>query len=225
MNPYILGENKMNLHLRVKIIFLIILGTAFAFSPIISTNLYFITSNSDKHSEYNDDRHLYNDNLKLSKISGKIYINGNSGWSDAKTAGICTGEGIISNPYIIEDLVIDGEGLGSCIWIENSDVFFKIENCTVYNSGSMGQGAGIKLDNTNNSQLIKNNCSSNYNGIRLSYSYNNTISGNIATSSIEDGISLYICENNFIKNNSLYWGRYGIDIFIFHQYHSKLELS
>ncbi|MFX1489388.1 MAG: hypothetical protein ACFFBI_09585, partial [Promethearchaeota archaeon] len=70
--------------------------------------------------------------LHVSKIYGKIYINNN--WSDAKAAGICTGSGNYSDPYVIEDLVIDAGGSGSCIWIVNSSAFFKIENCTLYNS-------------------------------------------------------------------------------------------
>jgi parallel beta-helix repeat protein len=235
----------MYLHLREKIIFLIILGTALAFSPIISTNLYFITSNSDIHSGYNDDSNLYNDNLKPSNISGKVYISGNSGWSDAKTSGICTGEGIISDPYIIKDLIIDTGGLGSGILVENSDVFFRIENCTVYNSAPigvpMGGDSGIMFHNTNNSQLINNNFSSNFIGIRLSNSYNNTISGNTANNngghvmeilysnnntisgntvdsgtllyfSDTSGIILFFSDNNIITNNSLYRGRYGINL-------------
>ena len=235
----------MYLHLREKILFLIILGTAFAFSPIISTNLYFIASNNDKHSGYYDDINLYNDSLKPSNISGKVYISGNSGWSDAKTSGICTGEGIISDPYIIKDLIIDTGGLGSGIQVENSNVFFRIENCTVYNSAPMGVpmggDSGIMLYNTNNSQLIKNNCSSTFVGIRLLNSYNNTISGNTANNngghgmeiaysnnntisentvdsgtllyfSETSGIILFISDNNIIANNSLYRGRYGINL-------------
>jgi len=193
---------------------LIIIGILIALIPIIITNLSYITDNTSKTLGYSDDFTLKKDNLKISAVSGKIHIVGNSGWIAAETAGTCTGNGTYSEPYVIEDLVIDGGGSESCILIENSDVFFKIENCTVYNSGS--QGAGIKLDNTNNSQLIKNNFSSNYIGIRLSYSYNNTISGNSVDSGIflnfsdNGGIFLYFSDNNIIANNSLYWGRYGI---------------
>ncbi|GAH39004.1 unnamed protein product, partial [marine sediment metagenome] len=98
--------------------------------------------------------------------SGKIHIDGNSGWSDAKNAGICTGSGSYSNPYVIEDFVINGGGWGTCILIENSDVYFKIQNCTIFNSGGYSN-AGIRLSNVNNSLIITNNYSSNYNGIYL----------------------------------------------------------
>lgn len=46
--------------------------------------------------------------------------------ADAKTAGICTGQGTYSDPYVIQDLVIDAGESGSCILIENSNDYFKI---------------------------------------------------------------------------------------------------
>jgi len=200
----------MKSNAKLKIIILIALGILFAFTPRITINPSFITGNSDVTN-------LDPKNLLISAVSGNIHIVGNSGWINAETIGICTGSGIYSDPYVIKDLEIDGGGSGSCIFIENSNVFFKIENCTVYNSGL--QGAGIKLYNTNNSQLIKNNCSSNYIGILLRYSYNNTISGNSVDSGLflnfsdNAGIFLYFSDNNTIANNSLYWGRSGISLF------------
>ena len=79
--------------------------------------------------------------MKISAVSGKIHINNN--WSDAKVAGICTDSSTYSDPYIIEDLEIDGGGSGSCIFIENSNIPFRIENCTIYNSGRNSGDSGI----------------------------------------------------------------------------------
>jgi len=121
----------MKPNLKTKVMILIALGIVFGLSPIISNGLIFDTGKSE-------DSNLYNENLKISAVSGKIHIVYNSGWGNAKTAGICTGNGTYSEPYIIEDLVIDGGGSGSCISIENSDVYFKIDNCSVYNSGDNG---------------------------------------------------------------------------------------
>ncbi|MFX0040903.1 MAG: NosD domain-containing protein [Promethearchaeota archaeon] len=201
----------MRKFVKEKIIYIIAIFTLFILFPV-SFNFIFIAGNSDNKSVYHDKIYLEKKNLDLSKISEKIHIDNN--WTTVKTAEICTGEGTYSDPYVIEDLVIDGNGVGSCILIENSNVFFKIVNCTLYNSGPKGKDAGIKLHNVNNSILMNNSCSSNYVGIRLSYCNNNSISGNIGTNSIDSGIFLYFSDNNIIFNNSIFWGRYGISVFI-----------
>ena len=70
---------------------------------------------------------VFNGNyLESSEVSGKIHIVGSSGWADARARGICTGLGSSSNPYRIEDKVIDGKGTGTCIWIEDSNKYFII---------------------------------------------------------------------------------------------------
>jgi len=103
-----------------KIIILITLGIIFALSPIINNNFNFNGGNIV-------DFPLDNKNLKISEVSGKIRINDANptmNWSVAKKDGICTGNGTYSDPYIIEDLVINGGGSGDCILIQNSDVYF-----------------------------------------------------------------------------------------------------
>jgi len=185
-------------HIKI-ILVLITFGILFVFMPIITTNLCFITVNINKNSDYRDGSNLNNDNLKASKVSVPIYIDDNdpnNNWSVSKDAGICTGNGTYSEPYIIEDLVIDSGG-STCIRIENSDVYFKIENCTLYNTDD----AGIKLEYVNNGQLTDNNCSSNYYGISLSNSNNISISGNTVTNNNITGIHLYSSNNNTISGN------------------------
>ncbi|MFX1479626.1 MAG: hypothetical protein ACFFCI_16005, partial [Promethearchaeota archaeon] len=68
----------------------------------INTNIF------TKNVEYTNSP---NEIIKITKVSGKIHISNN--WSDAKIAGICTGSGNFSDPYIIEDLIIDARGTGS----------------------------------------------------------------------------------------------------------------
>ncbi|GAH41015.1 unnamed protein product, partial [marine sediment metagenome] len=130
-----------------------------------------ITGSSEVYNQTIDD-----EILKTSKISGKIHIDDN--WAAAKTAGICTGEGTASDPYVIKDLEIDGGGTGSCILIGNSTVFFRIENCTVYNSGSSYFDGGIELDNVKYGRIINNEVYDQNNGIFINGSSDIIVSGN-----------------------------------------------
>ncbi|NVM46118.1 MAG: right-handed parallel beta-helix repeat-containing protein [Candidatus Lokiarchaeota archaeon] len=190
----------MKSNTKSKIIILITLGILFALIPKITINPSFITGNSDVTN-------LDNENLKISAVSGKIHIINNSGWVDFRNAGNCTGSGTYSDPYVIEDLVIDGGSSGNSILIENSNVYFKIENCTLYNT-EWGSDAGIGLLNVNNSQLIGNDCSYSQVGIVLGdvldYSggcYNNTITGNIVNNN-RGGMYLFDSYNNTISSNT-----------------------
>jgi len=194
----------MKSNANAKTIILITSGILFALVPIITTNLSCLMGNSNKRADYSDNINLDHKNPQISAVSGKIHIDNN--WTDAKTAGICTGEGTYSNPYIIEDLVIDGGGAGSCIFIENSNVYFKIENCTIYYSGPYGRSfleAGIKLKLVSNGSLINNNVSNNkaY-GIRFWFSNNNTISGNTVNNNAY-GIYLGYSDRNTVSGNTV----------------------
>ena len=138
---------------------------------------------------------LYNVSLSVYK-GGKIHIKGNQEWLDFKNAGGCTGQGTYSDPYVIEDLIIgDIGGYDYCISIENTDVNFRIENCTLYNSY-----AGIQLYNASNGMLISNNCTEiSYNNIGLAYCNNTTISNNTVGSIL----GLGFCNNTTISNNTI----------------------
>jgi len=138
---------------------------------------------------------LYNVSLSIYK-GGKIHINGNQEWLDFKNAGGCTGQGTYSDPYVIEDLIIgDIGGYDPCISIENSDVNFRIENCTLYNSYG-----GIILFNVSNGILISNNLTEiSYNNIGLTYCNNNTISNNMVGNILVIGY----CNNTAISNNTV----------------------
>jgi len=140
----------MKSKIKSKTSILITLGILFAISLLSSYNKYEINSESV--------------NLKISVPSGGININGNSEWADFKDAGKCIGHGTYSDPYIIEDLEIDGESIS----ISNSDVHFKIEGCTIDSSS-------ISLGYVDNAKLINNTAD----GISLLSSNNNTILGNI----------------------------------------------
>jgi parallel beta-helix repeat protein len=190
---------------KTKPIILLILGIFFAFAPLFINNLRFTAK--DHHITLNYYDEFDHDNIKISAVSTPIHINDANptmNWSVAKKDGICTGNGTYSEPYVIEDLVIDGGGSGNCIWIENSNVFFRIENCTLYNAGIFG--AGIELYRVDNSQLVENNCSFNRRGIHLTDGNNHTISGNTVNNNTREGIyltvSIYSSVNNTISGNT-----------------------
>ncbi len=97
----------MKLKIEGEVLILIVLGIIFA---------NFLTNNNILKIK------IDNDKLNVSSASGNIHINGNSDWVDLKDAGNITGQGTYTDPYIIEDLVIDYEGSDYGIWVENSIV-------------------------------------------------------------------------------------------------------
>ncbi len=182
---------KMKSSAKSKIMILIALG--------IFSNLIFSAVNINNG---NDVINLDNNNLRSSKVSRKIHIDGNSGWVAFKNDGNCTGSGNYTHPYFIEDLVIDGKNSSSCILIENSNVYFRIENCTLYNSSQTLPWPGLWLNNVSNGHIFDNNCSYNRFGIQLdSNCENNTIQGNNINNNAEYGINLYESNDNDIEEN------------------------
>ncbi|MFX1281275.1 MAG: nitrous oxide reductase family maturation protein NosD [Promethearchaeota archaeon] len=186
----------MKLEIKKKIIILFTLGIFFVFSPIITGVLSFPKNTSHNCLELKDNVCISNEDLKISE---KIHINNN--WTDAKAAGICTGNGTYSAPYIIENLIIDGRGFGSCILIEHSTAVFMIQNCVLFNSTGQWD-AGILLNYVNNGFCIDNDCSSNYYGIRLRFCYDSVIANNSLEKNI-DGIYYEYGANNTISGNKI----------------------
>ena len=149
---------------------------------------------------------------KASAISGKIHINNN--WTETKIAGICSGEGTYQIPYLIKDFRIYSYP-ESGIKIENSSVYFIIQNCTIVSTHNV---AGLDLINVNNSRIYNNTCLYTYYGIRLESCYNNIIDDNDISDdedssySISTGILVVKNSNNnqIINNKINYCGDYGI---------------
>lgn len=169
-------------------------------------------------------------NLKKSNSWELTYIHINDNWSLTSLNDWCNGDGSWSNPYVIENVTIDASSspTGNGIFIENSkNVYFVIRNVTIFNAGIDHEDAAIKLRNTNNGNLFKNNCSYNggngiwlfnscnnntisentvnnntYDGIYLSSSQSNTISKNIVNNNTSDGIFLSSSYNNIVSGNT-----------------------
>jgi len=122
-------------------------------------------------------------------------------WTWAETQPWCSGSGSWADPYVIENVTIDGKYSGRCIEIMNSNTYFIIRNCTIYNSSTSASGAAIKLSSVDNGKLINNNCSNNGNyGIDLWESDNNTLSENVVNNN-SVGINLGYSNRNAILGN------------------------
>lgn len=150
-------------------------------------------------------------NFKDLKVSNDIMISGN--WSSLIAAGLCTGSGTYSDPYVIKDLILKGNGSGTGIQIgANKYDYFRIENCTISNFN-----IGIRLFNSNNGTLYKNNCSQNAVGIYMDglltphpnpeiFKYmgcmNNTLLENVLNNNTNTGVylSYWGDSNKFIGN-------------------------
>jgi parallel beta-helix repeat protein len=126
-------------------------------------------------------------------------------WTWAETQPWCSGSGTLEEPYLIENVTIDGGFSVSCITIKNSDKYFEIKNCTFYNAGPLMPNAGIKLNTTQNGKLLDNNCTKNIHGITLLDNCRNIlISGNILNENFLSGIFFQNnCSYNIIENNEI----------------------
>ena len=203
---------------NVKISLFLILSinlVIFIFPNVIQLDL--------QENRKNNEKQRFERNLKISELTHEpINITSDSEFTSAN--GVIGGSGIEQDPYIIANWNIDAGGNRYGILIENTQKYFKIENCTVFNSGESSHPV-IKLFNISNGFLFKNNCSNNntlnddifiertnntiiqdnhchgsYYGITLIHSYNNIISDNIVNG-IFNGIYLYQSSNNSIFRN------------------------
>ncbi len=159
------------------------------------------------------------DDIHLSDINfvNPIFINDTDpvyNWSKTATDNDwCSGTGSFSDPYVIKNIIVNGNGLSNSIEIQNSNKYFIIKNSTLYNSSVGHDFAGISLENVNNSLIFKNNIShNNGHGIRLMSSFNNTILQNIAQNNTWEGIFLRYSANNTIRNNTVMNNHRGIRI-------------
>ena len=133
------------------------------------------------------------------------YKAGSMTWLNASTKGWCIGGGNPGNPYIIENVTIDGQGVRSCINITDSiNIDFKINNCTLYNSGSGGNFAGIYLKGVTKGILTGNTISFCESGILANSSNNINIFDNIIYNASMNGIFLYGSGFANITDNTIF---------------------
>ena len=116
----------------------------------------------------------------------------------------CNGSGTINDPYIIENVTINGTGAINGILIENSNAYFMIRNCIVYNASSRG----IRLKNVDNGVIYNTTSSQNFYGIFISRANFVNISNNFVIGNSHNGIEIgsfssrcIVSDNVIIDNN------------------------
>ncbi len=135
-------------------------------------------------------------------VTTPIFVDGTNpylGWDDWSWV---KGSGTFADPYVIANLTIDGDMDWTCISIANTREYFRVENCTLYNSG-WHPNAGIYLSNVTNGVIQDNHCIDNRaEGIFLSSSNNCTLSGNTCLENVYNGIYLNSSANNTLLGNN-----------------------
>ena len=170
---------------------------------------------------------MVGDNPKTTRINGTvkkasawnltgspIYIDDsdpNYNWSKtAEENAWCSGNGSWKEPYILENITIDGlETVECCIEVRNSNAYFQIRNCVLFNTRITIQNEVIHLYNVDNGKIEKNDCSDAYNGIKLEFSDNNSVLNNYLHHNFY-GIYLNDCNYTLIERNACYYNERGI---------------
>ncbi|MBI5000119.1 MAG: right-handed parallel beta-helix repeat-containing protein [Euryarchaeota archaeon] len=133
-----------------------------------------------------------------------IRINGNIDFSEYATKG----DGSYNNPWIIENLNIDGSDTRYCIFIGNTTDYFIVMNCNLHDAELFRyridfiEGSGIQLYNVTNGNISKNVVIGNGWGIYLNYSDGNKISENNISNNV-DGIHISSGSDNILIYNSV----------------------
>jgi parallel beta-helix repeat protein len=142
---------------------------------------------------------------------GPILIVGNDNFTLAN--GVTSGSGIVGDPYVIENYIIDASTANG-IEIRDTTAYFVVRNCIIEN-GWIGENVvnyyGIKLDNAVNGRIENCTCRNDDYGIVLyANSDNNVLTNNTCENSMWYGIRLESLSNNTITNNicenTKYWG-------------------
>ncbi len=136
-------------------------------------------------------------NVRIKTCIKVFNINGNAQLQAAASSG----NGTYDDPYIIEDLVINEGGSSNfCIYIENTNAYFILRNCTATNGEE-----GITLDNVTNALIMNNTVYSCNYGISVrTSSYNCTLLNNTIYGISQIGIYLYFVDKFDVINNRVY---------------------
>jgi parallel beta-helix repeat protein len=115
--------------------------------------------------------------------------------------GVSCGDGSFNNPWIIENLSIDGTGFDSCIDIRQTTDYFIIRNCSLFFSEESASDIGIALDHLTNAIVVNNHIANTRDGIYCGVVNNSVFSNNIIENN-QIGGQFVVVENITLLNNT-----------------------
>jgi parallel beta-helix repeat protein len=126
-------------------------------------------------------------------------------WDEVSGFPWCTGNGTIDEPYIIDNIAVNGQNTSNCLYISHSDIYFIIQNSLFFNSSRNTSGiyAGIYFFNVTNGIIRNNTIYSNMHGIYTWNSQNCQFIENKAEENSKDGFYIYGSNKNNFSNNLL----------------------
>lgn len=150
-------QQKKNKNLKALIIFGLIFLT-----PINGIILSSLTPINQTYSTKNLKTAVAYNSIIINDLPGSL-----TNWSWAETQPwFGGGSGTEQDPYLLEDLIVDGNATDNCITILNSEAYFQIIDCTLSNS-STGTNGAIYLYNVSNGVVSGNLIANNSHGIYL----------------------------------------------------------
>jgi parallel beta-helix repeat protein len=188
---------------------------------------FFSVINPVINGENNQNTELNLPGPKLANYWVLDYIDINGNWSATNTTyAWCNGAGTLSDPYIIENVTINGQFVDTAFYVSNGP-YFIIRNCTIYNAQGTSNSGGLRV--LANNALIMNNTIYDNKGVGIYangenitivnntvYNNNSTgivtsindkffnVSGNIVYDNYYSGIQLAVSDNSSVYNNTAY---------------------
>ncbi|MDD4307850.1 MAG: right-handed parallel beta-helix repeat-containing protein, partial [Thermoplasmata archaeon] len=137
-------------------------------------------------------------------------IDSNAQFASMATAEGWPGNGSASNPWIIENYIINASGSSLCIFIGNITSHFVVRNCYLFNARTndyyINLGSGLGLFDCTNATIFNNTAENNWYGITVSSCPGITISDNYVINNTRIGyttwgIGIFYSSDCTIKNN------------------------
>ncbi|MEM3397306.1 MAG: NosD domain-containing protein [Thermoplasmata archaeon] len=147
-----------------------------------------------------------NEQMDVKEIHTPIHIIGDLDFANQAQNEGWPGDGSPTNPYVIQGYEIDAGGGRYCIWIENTNVYFEIRNCTLHgatDSSVFPYGSGVVLQGVQNGTIVGNTVTGNNRGIYFSPASNNTVRNNNIFANSLYGIFLVSSNTNILRDNNI----------------------